>query len=191
MTRTAGIIASVVVVASGCVGSSKPPLLTATLTGSTVDSTFEAVVSYPATVRSGTEVMSYGADFPHGTDLRFPMNFRNTGGGVANFDFDIAYDGPSNCKPKNVMAWSDVRADTRRGAAEAVIRNQRLSPDTNHRALGLWPNGGYGLKDESETVRTRRDMRIPKSCTGKFAFVAVARPDRREAIVRRFTLTVT
>ena len=100
MARTAGIVASVVVVASGCAGSSKAPLLTATLTGSTVDSTFEAVVSYPATVRSGTEVMSYGADFPHGTDLRFPMNFRNTGGGVANFDFDIAYDGP--------LVWSAI-----------------------------------------------------------------------------------
>ena len=135
--------------------------------------------------------MPYGADFPHGTDLRVPMQFRNTGGGVANFDFDIAYDGPSNCQPKNVMAWSDVRADAKRGAAEAVIRDRHLSPDTDRRELGLWPGSGFGLKAESGTVRTRRDLRLPKSCRGKFAFVAVVRPDGREPIVRRFDVTVT
>jgi hypothetical protein len=147
------VIAFAVAAVASCSSSSQVAVKQVTIDGGTSAGTFEAVIRYPSAARAGKTVS-------------FPMTFRNTGGRLASFQFNIAVDGPPGCAIQNMMAWRDVKA----GRAD-------------------WFVGGYNL-DNAMATRTAQTFQFPAGCRGTVAFVVGVQPSGRPPIVRRFQVVV-
>ena len=180
LRRGAAVLALVIATGAACSNGSPSTVRAIRLSGSSGSGAFAVIVTYPKSARSGSTV-------------QISVTLRSVRGHPGGFTFDLAFDGDPTCQIHNVVSWSAVRRDLRPGETSAVKDRQPTPSTTTTTAEPprLWPRTGFNLQSGASEILNRHAVSIPHTCSGRLAFVAVARPRGGGPIMRRFHINVT